>query len=85
MRRRLPIAGLLLLRSALSALASPQFFTRHDIHTEFDGPRSLYATDVDGDVFRLYTLTVVRGQGDPTPLSSTYQFKMSSFMAGARS
>ena len=49
MRRRLLVAGLLLLLSALSALASPQFFTRHDIHTEFDGPRSLYATGVEGD------------------------------------
>jgi hypothetical protein len=49
MRRLLPIAGLLLLLPALSASASPQFFTRHDIHDDFNGARSVYATDVDGD------------------------------------
>jgi len=38
----------------------------------------------DGDVFRLYTLTVVRGQGDPTPLSPTYQLKMNSFVRGGQ-
>ncbi|MGB3903992.1 MAG: hypothetical protein WBB22_03655 [Anaerolineae bacterium] len=34
----------------------------------------------DGDVFGRYTLTVVRGQGDPTALSPTYEFKMNSFV-----
>ncbi len=49
MRSRLAIAGLLLLLSALSALPSPQFFTRHDIHDDFNRARSVYAADVDGD------------------------------------
>lgn len=33
----------------------------------------------DGQLFRTYTLTVVRSQGDPTPLSQTYQFKMNAY------
>lgn len=32
----------------------------------------------DGQVFGDYTLTVVRSQGDPTPLSATSTFKMNS-------
>jgi len=38
----------------------------------------------DGDVFGRYTLTVVRGQGDPTPLSPTYQLKTNSFVGGGQ-
>ena len=38
----------------------------------------------NGDKFGLYTLTVVRGQGDPTPLSPTYQLKMNSFVNGGQ-
>jgi LysM repeat protein len=33
----------------------------------------------DGDVFRDYTLTVVRSSGNPTPLSPTHEFKMNSY------
>ena len=40
----------------------------------------------DGDVFGEYTLTVVRSQGDPTPLSRTYELKMNSYVnAGQQS
>jgi hypothetical protein len=49
LRRALRIVWLLLLLPAVSASASPQFFTRHDIHDDFNGARSIYATDVDGD------------------------------------
>lgn len=38
----------------------------------------------DGDVFGLYTLTVVRSQGDPTPLSPTYSLKMNSLVGGGQ-
>ena len=38
----------------------------------------------DGDVFGQYTLTVVRSQGDPTPLSRTYSLKMNSHVAGGQ-
>jgi LysM repeat protein len=38
----------------------------------------------DGDVFGEYTLTVVRSQGDPTPLSRTYSFRMNSHVAGGQ-
>ena len=38
----------------------------------------------DGDVFGEYTLTVVRSQGDPTPLSPTYGLKMNSYVAGGQ-
>ena len=38
----------------------------------------------DGDVFGEYTLTVVRSQGDPTPLSPTYSFRMNSHVAGGQ-
>jgi hypothetical protein len=48
-RRILPIKALLLLLSGLSALTSPQFFARHDVHNHFNGVRSLYVEDVDGD------------------------------------
>jgi len=37
-----------------------------------------------GDVFGEYTLTVVRSQGDPTPLSPTYGLKMNSYVAGGQ-
>jgi LysM repeat protein len=33
----------------------------------------------DGNLFGVYTLTVVRSQSDPTPLSPTYSFKMKSY------
>lgn len=49
MTRRLLIAALLISVPALSASACPQFFTRHDIHDDFNGARSVYASDVDGD------------------------------------
>ncbi len=40
----------------------------------------------DGDVFGEYTLTVVRSQADPTPLSPTYGLKMNSYVnAGQQS
>ena len=38
----------------------------------------------DGDVFGEYTLTVIRSQGDPTPLSPTYGLKMNSYVAGGQ-
>lgn len=38
----------------------------------------------NGDKFGRYTLTVVRGQNDPTPLSPTYEFKMNSFVQGGQ-
>ena len=38
----------------------------------------------DGDVFGEYTLTVVRNEGDPTPLSPTYSFRMNSHVAGGQ-
>ncbi|OGO08420.1 MAG: hypothetical protein A2Y61_03200 [Chloroflexi bacterium RBG_13_60_13] len=39
-----------------------------------------------GDVFGEYTLTVVRSQSDPTPLSRTYELKMNSYVnAGQQS
>ena len=38
----------------------------------------------DGDVFGEYTLTVIRSQGDPTPLSPTYSFRMNSHVAGGQ-
>ncbi len=41
-------------------------------------------TSQDGDVFGWYNLTVVRGQGDPTPLSPTYGLKMNSFVAAGQ-
>ena len=37
-----------------------------------------------GDVFGEYTLTVVRSQGDPTPLSPTYGLKMNSYVAAGQ-
>lgn len=40
----------------------------------------------DGDVFGPYTLTIIKGQHDHTPLSATYQFKMNSYVkAGQQS
>jgi hypothetical protein len=41
---------------------------------KFDSP--------DGQVFGEYTLTVVRSQGDPTPLSPTYSLGGTSAMKG---
>ena len=38
----------------------------------------------DGDIFGEYTLTVVRSEGDPTPLSPTYWFRMNSHVAGGQ-
>jgi LysM repeat protein len=38
----------------------------------------------NGDKFGVYTLTVVRGQNDPAPLSPTYDFKMNSFVTGGQ-
>ncbi len=38
----------------------------------------------DGDVFGEYTLTAVRSEGDPTPLSPTYWFRMNSHVAGGQ-
>jgi LysM repeat protein len=38
----------------------------------------------NGDLFGWYTLTVVRGDGDPMPFSPTYHFKMNSFVAGGQ-
>jgi LysM repeat protein len=38
----------------------------------------------DGNVFGVYTLTVVRSQADPTPLSPTYSLKMNSFVAAGQ-
>ena len=38
----------------------------------------------DGDVFGEYTLTVMRNEGDPTPLSPTYWFRMNSHLAGGQ-
>jgi len=38
----------------------------------------------DGDIFGEYTLTVVRSQGDPTPLSPAYGLKMNSYVAGGQ-
>ena len=37
-----------------------------------------------GDVFGEYTLTVVRSQADPTPLSPTYGLKMNSYVAAGQ-
>lgn len=38
----------------------------------------------DSQVFGEFTLTVVRSQGDPTPLSPTYQLKMKSYAKGGQ-
>jgi LysM repeat protein len=53
-------------------------YCRTGDRSQYLQPGTFKFVSQDGDVFGEYSLTVLRSQADPTPLSPTYQFRMNS-------